>query len=127
MLGGRVTAGVSGYNEFESQIKAKKLRALGVSTAARIDGVDVPTLKEQGINVEVVNWRGVVAGPAITAPQKAALVSAVDKALKSPDWGKVLKARGWDDAYLDADAFAAFLKSDQQRVKEVLTSIGLVK
>jgi len=127
MLGGRVTAGVSGYNEFESQIKAKKLRALGVSTATRIEGVDVPTLKEQDIDVEVTNWRGVVAGPGISAPQKAALVSAVDKALKSPEWTKILKARGWDDAYMDADAFAAFLKADQQRVKEVLTSIGLVK
>jgi len=127
MLGGRVTAGVSGYNEFESQIKAKKLRALGVSTASRIEGVDVPTLKEQDMDVEVTNWRGVVAGPGISAPQKAALVSAVDKALKSPEWAKILKARGWDDAYMDADAFAAFLKADQQRVKDVLTSIGLVK
>ncbi len=127
MLGGRVTAGVSGYNEFESQIKAGKLRALAVSSGTRIDGVDVPTIKEQGINVELVNWRGIVAGPGITAAQKAAFSGAVSKAVKSPEWTKILKARGWDDAYLDADAFAAFIKADQQSVKEVLTTIGLVK
>jgi len=57
MLGGRVTAGVSGYNEFESQIKAGKLRALGMSPGTRVPGVDVPTLKEQGLDVELVNWR----------------------------------------------------------------------
>lgn len=127
MLGGRVTAGVSGYNEFESMIKAGKLRALGVSTAQRIEGVAVPTLKEQGMDVEIVNWRGIVAGPGISAAQRAALAATVTKALKSAEWAKIAKARGWDDAYLDADAFAAFLKADQQRVKDVLTSIGLVK
>jgi len=127
MLGGRVTAGISGYNEFESQIKAGKLRALAVSTPARMQGVDVPTIKEQGFDVEVVNWRGVVAPPGISAAQKAALVAAVNKALKSGEWTKVRQQRGWDDAYLDADAYAAFLKTDQARVKDVLTTIGLVK
>jgi len=90
-------------------------------------GVDVPTLKEQGMDVEFANWRGIVAAPGITAAQKAALSAAVEKALKSEEWAKVLKARGWDDAYLGPDAFAAFLKADQARVKDVLTSVGLVK
>jgi len=127
MLGGRVAAGVSGYNEFESQIKAGKLRALGIANAKRMAGAEVPTLKEQGIDVEFANWRGIVAAPGITPAQKAALGAAVEKALKSDEWAKVLKARGWEDAYLGADAFAAFLKADQARVKDVLTSVGLVK
>lgn len=127
MLGGRVTAGISGYNEFESMIKAGKLRALAVSGGNRMANIAVPTLKEEGMNVELLNWRGIVAGPGISAAQKAALSASVAKAVKSEEWTKVRAARGWDDAYLDADAFAGFLKADQARVKDVLTSVGLVK
>lgn len=127
MLGGRVTAGVSGYNEFESMIKAGKLRALAVSSGARMAGVDVPTIKEQGLDVELMNWRGIVAGPGISSAQKSALSAAVEKAVKSPEWAAVRKQRGWEDAYLNADAFAANLKREQVSVKEVLSTIGLVK
>jgi putative tricarboxylic transport membrane protein len=127
MLGGRVTAGISGYNEFESQIKSGKLRALGLSTGKRMAGVDVPTLREQGLDVEFVNWRGVVAAPGISAAQKAALSAAIAKAVKSDHWAQVLKTRGWETSYADADEFAAFLKADQTRVQGILSSIGLVK
>jgi putative tricarboxylic transport membrane protein len=127
MLGGRVTAGISGYNEFESQIKSGKLRALGLSTGKRMAGVDVPTLREQGLDVEFVNWRGVVAAPGISAAQKTALSAAIDKAVKSEQWAQVLKTRGWEASYAGADEFAAFLKADQTRVQGILSSIGLVK
>ncbi len=127
ILGGKVTAGISGYGEYEGQIKAGKLRAVGVTSPQRLPGVDVPTFKEQGIDLVIANWRSVVAAPGITPAQTKALSDAIDKMVKSATWKDILKQKGWDDAYLPADAFAKFLKEEQARVNEVLKSVGLVK
>jgi putative tricarboxylic transport membrane protein len=127
ILGGKVTAGISGYGEYEGQIKAGKLRAIGVTAAERRPGVDVPTFKEQGVDLVLTNWRSVVAAPGISADQKKVLSEAIDKLVKSPAWKEVLKQKGWDDAYLAGDAFADFLKKENGRVTEVLKSVGLVK
>ena len=127
IMGGKVTAGISGYGEYEGQIKAGKLRAIGVTSPERMAGVDVPTFKEQGIDLVLTNWRSVVAPPGITDAQKKALVDTIDKMVKSESWKTVLKQKGWDDAYLPGDEFAAFLKEEQTRVAAVLKSVGLVK
>jgi putative tricarboxylic transport membrane protein len=125
MLGGKVTAGVSGYGEVEGQVKSGKLRLLAITSPKRLPNVDGPTLKEQGIDVEVINWRSVFAAPGITPEQRATLEATVDKMAKSPAWAETLKAKGWDDAYLKGDEFATFIKNEQTRVHDVLASIGL--
>ncbi len=127
ILGGKVTAGISGYGEFESQVKAGKLRLIGLTSAKKTANVDVPSIKEQGIDLEITNWRAVVAPPGISADQKKALLDTVDKMVKSKEWQDILKQKGWDDAYLSGDAFAKQLADDIGRTKEVLTSVGLVK
>jgi putative tricarboxylic transport membrane protein len=127
ILGAKVTAGISGYSEYEGQIKAGKLRAIGVTSPQRLPVVDVPTFKEQGIDLVLTNWRSVVAAPGISDAQKKALADLVDKLATSAAWKEVLKQKGWDDAYLPADAFARFLGDEQKRVADVLKSVGLVK
>lgn len=127
LLGGRVTAGISGYGEFEGQIKAGKLRLIGVSSPKRLPDVDAPTLKESGVDLELANWRSVVAPPGLTSQQRDTLVATFDKVAKSKEWTDILKQKGWDDAYLAGDAFGSFLKAENARVREVLVSIGLVK
>lgn len=127
ILGGKVTAGISGYSEYEGQIKAGKLRAIGITAPERRAGIDIPTFKEQGVDLVLTNWRSVVAAPGISAEQKKVLADAIERMVKSPAWQEVLKQKGWDDAYLGGDAFAAFLKSETVRITAVLKSIGLVK
>jgi hypothetical protein len=75
IIGGHVAAGVSGLGEFAEQIKAGRMRALAVSSPKALDGI--ASLKEQGIDVELGNWRGVFAAPGITPAQRDTLIAAV--------------------------------------------------
>lgn len=127
LLGARVTAGISGYGEYEGQIKAGKLRVVGITADKRVDGVEAPTLKEQGIDLVIANWRSVMAPPGLSPQQRDDLIALVEKMAKTPAWKDALKQKGWDDALLTGDAFASFLKREQERVAAILKSAGMVK
>ena len=127
ILGSKVTAGISGVAEYEGQIKAGKLRAIGVTSPERIPGVDIPTFKEQGVDLVITNWRSLFAAPGITEAQKKALTDLTDKLVKSAAWKEQLKQKGWTDAYLAGDAFAKFIADEQVRVANVMKTVGLVK
>jgi len=127
LLANDVTAGVSGLGEFEAQIAAGELRALAISSPERLEGYDIPTLMEQGVPVELSNWRGVVAPPGIDDAERDALVAAVEAMVNSESWQTTLTQRNWMSLYLAGDEFAEFLKNDQARATEILKDIGLVQ
>ena len=125
MLGGQVTAGVSGYGEWQPQIESGDLRALAISYPEAIEGIEAQPLKAQGVDVELVNWRGVFAGPDISDEDKARLSDAFGTMVRSPEWQETLAARGWADYYLPADEFATFLTGETERVDSILQAVGL--
>lgn len=127
ILGGHVTAGVSGYGEFAGQIASGDLRALAISSAERIEGIDVPTLMEQGVNVELANWRAVMGPPELEEAERSALIEAVGKMAESESWRSTLAQRDWMDLYLPGDEFAAYLEKQQTEIEAVLRDIGLVQ
>ena len=111
--------------EFIGQIQSGKLRALAVSGPERVS--NIPTLKEQGVDVELANWRGVVAPPGISDEAKKELVVTISRMVESKPWQETLKTKDWTNLYLSGDQFTDFLKIEQTRIKGVLTQIGLVK
>jgi putative tricarboxylic transport membrane protein len=127
ILGGHVTLGVSGLGEWLGQIKSGELRAIAISAPERVPGVDIATIKEQGIDVSLSNWRGVFGPPELDDAKKQALIELVDKMAKSDSWKKTLTDKGWMDLYLSGEAFAAFLKEENTRIADTLKSIGLVQ
>lgn len=127
ILGSQVTAGISGYGEFASQIEAGTLRLLGVSSDARLPGIDAPTFKEGGVDVSIQNWRMVAAAPGLSAEQTAAINADIEKMVKSATWQKTLADKGWADTYLAGDEFRAQLTKDIASTSAILKDIGLVK
>ena len=127
VLGGHVTVGLGGWNEFASQIKAGKLRALAVTAPARVKDIDVPTLKEQGIDVEFVNWRGLMAAPGISEAQRQELVKVVTQMAKSEAWKATLEKNEWVDMLMTGDEFKNYVEAEQKTVFKLVNDLGLVK
>lgn len=125
ILGNQVAAGVSGYGEFSEQIKAGKMRLLAISAPSRQAGIDAPTLKEQGVDVELANWRGVFAPPGVSDADRTAMTDLVLKMAASSEWAEICKKQDWAQITLPGDGFAAFIKSENERIQGVLKDLGL--
>ena len=126
ILGGNVTIGGSGYSEFAEYIKTGKMRAIAVTSDKRLPGVDVPTLKEQGIDVVIGNWRGVFGAPGITAEQRKALTDMVVKATKSKAWAESMEKNQWTPALLTGPAFDKFVDDEFASLRAVMVKSGMV-
>jgi putative tricarboxylic transport membrane protein len=145
-----VSAGVSGISEWQDQIASGEVQALAVSgppesSATPVAGVEaspatgaastpvaaaasvVPTLREQRIDVELANWRGIVAPPGVSAEGHACIVNMLQQMHRSEAKNQVLAKYGWQDYFRTGDEFSQFLTSEQEGVIGILTQIGLVE
>jgi hypothetical protein len=123
ILGGQVSVGINGLAEFGSQVEAGALRVLAVSSAERLTGIDAPTLRERGVDVEFENWRSIVAPPGITAEERARLGAAVAAMVRSNEWREMLARYRWLDRYLSGEEFAEFAAEEERRVRAILREL----
>ncbi len=126
ILGGNVTIGGSGYSEFQSYIEAGKMRAIAVTSDTRLKGINVPTLKEQGINVVIGNWRGVYGAGGITPDQRKALTEMVVKATKSKAWAESLEKNGWTSALMVGPEFEKFVDDEFAGLRAIMVKAGMI-
>jgi len=125
LLSGEVKAGVSGVGEYKDQIEAKQLRVLAVTSPERVPGFDAPTLTEEGVDLEFINWRGLVAPPGIDDKEKDRLVKVVEDLHDTGAWDDALAENGWTDAFLTGDEFGDYIETENDRVESVLADLGL--
>lgn len=126
LLGNETTAGVSGIGEWLPQIESGELRALAMS--GRDEGGDdsIPTLKESDIDVELSNWRGIVAPPELEDADRDAMVETITALNDSDEWKATLESFGWSNQFLAGDDFVTFITEENERVNTILTDLGLL-
>lgn len=110
VLNGKAVAGISGYSEFSEQLASGKLRAIGVSSKRSAFGI--PAIREQGVNVDMANWRGVFTGLGVSAARQAEMVEGVKAAAAYDSWQKTLKQNRWESSLLSGAAFNSFIDFD---------------
>lgn len=125
VMGGQVSAAISGYGEFRGLLDTGRIRLLAISAPDRRTDADIPTFVEQGVDLVFSNWRGIVAPPGITPAQKAWIMGMIDNLHASPEWRKILQRNQWQDEYLQGDAFGDFLREDSARTRRVLDRLGI--
>jgi putative tricarboxylic transport membrane protein len=128
ILGGKVSAGISGVGEFLQHIDAGTMKALAVSSEEPVEQLpDVPTITDAGYDVVLTNWRGVIAPGGISDGDRDELVRIVTELHDSQAWTDELETRGWADAFLTGAEFDDFLTGNITEVTATLKNIGLVQ
>lgn len=110
VLSGRAAAGISGYSEFSESLASGKLRAIGVSSKRSVFGI--PAIREQGVDVDMANWRGVFTGQGLGAARQAQMVEAMKVATNHESWQKALKKNRWESSWLSGPSFNSFIDID---------------
>ena len=126
ILGGNVTVGGSGMSEFSEYIKTGKMKGIAVTSETRLKGNDIPTMKEQGYNVVIGNWRGVYGAPGITPAQRKDLIDMIVKATKSATWQEALKKNDWTPALLTGAEFEKFVDDEFASLRATMVKSGMI-
>ncbi|HET8624604.1 MAG TPA: tripartite tricarboxylate transporter substrate-binding protein [Gemmatimonadales bacterium] len=122
VLGAHVSAAVSGLGEFAAHIESGGLRALAVSAPNRVPGVSIPTFREQGVELELLNWRGLVGPPGLSRAERRELEDLVRRMATSDEWTAALERNGWADIYMEGEPFGRFLIDETARVAPLVAS-----
>ena len=108
LLQKQVQVGISGYSEFREALQAGKLRALGVSSRRAMFGI--ASMRDQGLDAEMSNWRAVFTGKNLPAERAQQLLAAIDHASNQDSWKQALVSNNWNSSWQTGKALHEFLE-----------------
>lgn len=127
LLSGEIAALSTGFGEAVDLANAGEAKIVGVAAPERLDTFpDAPTLKEQGIDTEFVNWRGFFAAPGLPEDKLAMYQDALTKMYDTPEWEEVRARNGWVNIHNNGDEFKSFLENQEQVIGDLMKKLGFL-
>lgn len=127
LLSGEIKALSTGFSEAVALAQAGEVKILGVTSDARVDAyADAPTMKEQGIDTNFVNWRGFFAAPGLPADTLAAYQDAIAKMYDTDEWEAVRARNGWVNIHNPGDDFESFLEAQEKVIGDLMRKLGFL-
>lgn len=125
LLSGETELLTTGFGEAIGPHRDGQIRIIAVSSDQPIDGI--PTLKEQGADVEFANWRGFFAAPGIPDEKAQAYAELMQRMQKTDTWEDLRAKNGWQNLYLPREKFVAFLESQEEEIGGLMRELGFLK
>jgi putative tricarboxylic transport membrane protein len=125
ILGEDVAFAATGVGEVTESAAAGDVRILAVTSEEAVEGVDAPTLTDEGVDLVFSNWRGIVAAPGISEEDTQRFIDAITEMHDSEAWQQILEDQGWTDAFITGEEFGSFLTEETDRVEAVMSELGL--
>ncbi|EFO33840.1 tricarboxylic transport protein TctC [Roseibium sp. TrichSKD4] len=127
LLSGEIAALSTGFSEAVDLANAGEVKIIGVTSGERVPAYpDAPTMKEQGLDTEFVNWRGFFAAPGLDAAKVAAYQDAIAKMYDTPEWEEVRARNGWVNIHNPGDDFKAFLENQEKQIGDLMKKLGFL-
>lgn len=108
LLQKQVQVGISGYSELRDALQSRKLRALGVSSRRAMFGI--PSMRDQGIDAEMSNWRAVMTGKNVPPERTKQLLAAIEYASNQDNWKQSLASNSWNASWMTGKALQDFME-----------------
>jgi putative tricarboxylic transport membrane protein len=129
LMGGHIDLVTTAAGNVAAHVASGKLRVVAVASTQRLPGdmAQVPTWKEQGVNLVWGNWRAIMGPKGMTPPQIAAWEAALRKVVETPEWKEDLAKNYWSNDFTVGEQLKKDLAQDYAAMKVVLVELGLAK
>jgi len=120
LLNGSAQASTGGFADMYPQVETGRLRGLGLAAPERLDGIDIPTMTEQGFDVTLTNWRAMFAPPVADEEQLADFRKLLEETTATEEWKAAVERNYWVEVPATGEEFTDFIASETEKITSLI-------